>query len=171
MGKKRAIRRTQNSKFQVLKVNAILSLGALAAETAIVQALTQLADDFWAQSCDLSWAWDSATAGDGPIGLGIANGDLSVAEIKEAVNASPVSRSDIVNREHARRPIRQVGQLFGVAGSSMFMLQDGKQVRTKIAMYMAEGTELNAYVFNLGGVALTTGSAIRIYGNIYGEWR
>ncbi len=169
MAKRRSLAKARNSRFQALQVNAILTLATLASETALTQALTALADDFWIQSMDLNWAIRTATAGEGPIAVGIANGDLSVSEIKEALNASPVSRSDIVNREHARRPVRRVAQFEVLAANES--LNDGKPIRTVGKMYLAEGTELNAYAFNQSGASLTTGAVIRIWGTIYGVWK
>ncbi len=167
--KKKNIRRTANSKFQALPVNAVLTLGALGSETVISTALTQLADDFWFQSADLSWAMELHTAGEGAISVGLANGDLSVTEIKEAINSSPTSRSDIVAREQARWPVRKVGIFPGLVAEEV--LQDGRQIRTTIKMYLAEEKELVFYAMNISGGAFTTGTVIRVYGNLYGEWR
>ncbi len=172
MAKHKRRGRKFNSKFQVIPVNATIALGTLASETALLQNLTILQDDFWAQSADLIWAIHDLTPGQDPIAVGLANGDLSVAEVKEALNASPVSRSDIVARERARRPIRKVGQFSSQdASSSSNRLNDGKAIRTTVKMYMAEGTELNAFAFNQSGAALTTGAIVRVWGDIYGEWR
>ncbi len=171
MAKRQVRRKQRNSAFQALKVNAILTLGALGLETAITQALTVLADDFWVQSADLAWTIRLLTSLEGPVALGLANGDLSVAEIKEAINASPVSRSDIIAREQARRPIREVGQVSADSDGGVLQLNDGQPVRTSVKMYLAEGTELNAFAFNQTGVALTTGAIVRIWGTLYGTWK
>lgn len=154
----------------MIPVNITFSLSMLNSETALASTMTALSDDFWAQSADLTWTIRLQTAGEAPIFCGIANGDLTVVEIKEALNASPISRSDIVAREHARRPVRKVGA-FNSPTTDDFTLNDGKPVRTTIKMYMAEGTELNAYVFNASGGALTTGAVVRVWGSIYGSWK
>ncbi len=155
-----------NSAFQALPVNASLSLGALGSETALTVALSALADDFYVISADLTWSIHDLTAGEEPIHVGLANGDLSVTEIKESLNAAPTSRADIVAREHARRPVRRVGSFI----TANDYLNDGKPIRTTVKMYLAEGVELNAFVFNASGATLTTGGIMRVYGTIYGRW-
>ncbi len=157
-----------NSRFQALPVNAGLSLGTLADGLTATFSLTAIADDFWVQSTDLAWSIDGLTQGQGSLAVGIANGDLSGPEITEAINAVPTSRSDIVNRELARRPVRRVGQF---AGDSEEKLGDGKVIRTTVKMYLAEGVELNAWINNGSGSALTTGAELNVFGVIFGEWR
>lgn len=174
MAKRRRSTRKTNSKSQVLPVNGSFDLLTLASETAFLGALTQLEDDFWVQACDLSWSYQNADFGEGPIAVGLANGDLTATEVKEAINASPVSRSDIVARERSRRPIRKVGQISTNTSQATDVtdnvLNDGNPVRTTVKMYLAEGTELNCYAFNLSGAALSTGAILRVFGNLYGRW-
>lgn len=150
-------------------MNVTLALGTLASGSAITGGLTGLADNFWFQSGDLSWSLDNHTAGQGPILVGLANGDLSAAEIVESINAVPAARSDIINRELARRPVRRVGAFDAVnSGEKLF---DGRTERQTIKMFCSVGVELNAYAFNASGSTLTTGSQLRIFGVLYGSWR
>ncbi len=166
---RRRQRRPTNTSFQALPVNGVLSLGTLANATALAGALTVITDDFWFQSGDLSWTLDGMTAGEGPIYVGLSNGDLSVSEIKESINAIPTSRSDIINRERARRPIRRVGQFSVVdTGEKLF---DGRTERQTIKMYVAEATQLNFFAFNQSGASLTTGGVLSVYGTLYGNWK
>ncbi len=162
--------RKYNSAFQVLPVNVSLALATLANNTALVTPMITIDDDFWVQSADLLWSIRTLSPGQVPIHVGIANGDLSVAEIKEALNALPVSRSDIVQREHARRPVRRVG-VFGNGALTDDALENGTKIRTTIKMYLAEGTDVNMYAFNQSGASLTTGAIVQVTGVIYGSWR
>ncbi len=150
-------------------MNVNVGLAALANNTVIKTPLVTLNDDFWIQSGDLSFALQDATASEGPLYFGVNSGDLSVAEVKEALNALPTSRSDIIEREKARRPVRRVGQ-FSVAGVEE-VFNDGRVKRITIKMYMAEGTDLEAFVMNVSGATLTTGAIVQISGILYGEWR
>ncbi len=169
MARKRSSQKRAVGAFQALPVNANLDLATLANATVAGVNLTGLADDYWLQSADLSWTMDGHTAGEGPILVGIASGDLSVAEVKEAINAVPTSRSDRVAREHASRPVRRVGQFDGAAaGEKLF---DGAVKRTPGKIYCAEGDEIIAWAFNGSGAPLTDGTNIRIYGTLYGSWK
>ncbi len=161
--------RTANSKFQALPVDALLPLSTLAAETVIgALAYASLEDDFWMQSCDLTWSMHNHVAGEGPLSVGLSNSDLTIAEIDEAIEAAPTSRSDIVVREQARRPIRRVGVFPGLLSEEV--LNDGKSIWTTLKMYMAEGANLVFFVENKTA-QLTGATIINIYGTIYGEWR
>ena len=91
-------KRRGNIAFQVLQVDSEMDLLTLADNAVESSALTVLADDFWVISADLNWTING-TVNEFPIQVGLANGDLSDAEIKEGVTASPISRSDIVERE------------------------------------------------------------------------
>ncbi len=146
-------------------------LGTLADATVLRSGLTAINDDFWCQSADLSWTIRNLAEGDGPLLLGLAHGDLSITEIAEAITATPSGRGDIIEREQARRPVRRVGQIFPDSVGGVVQLNDGKPIRVPLKMYLEGGVELNAFVLNQKGSALVTGSEVRIYGVIYGEWR
>ncbi len=158
-----------NSRFQALPVSNSLALGALADLAAITGNLTALTDDFWVQSADLTFAISDLTAGQGPLQFGLNNGDLSPAEIVASVNARPLHRADIINRELARRPVRRVGMISGETDGEAW--NDGKTKRISIKMYLAEGVELEHFVINESGAPLTTGAFMTVYGTLYGEWR
>ncbi len=119
-------------------------------------------------SADIYWSYAGHTAAEGPLEVGIANGDLSVAEVAECLDSNPTSQSDIVAREFARRPVRRSGVFDGVA--TIASLNDGKSIRTKLNTILDEGTELKAWIKNLDASALTTGTLIKINGAIYGYW-
>ncbi len=170
-GGRRKPYRKYNSKFQALPVSDANALGTLADNTILRSGLTSLTDDFWVQSADLAWAIDGLVVGEGPILVGLAHGDLSITEIKEAIQASPTNRGDIVAREQARRPVRRIGMFNPQTTGGSLQLNHGEKVRTVVKMYLAEGIELNAWAFNLSGSVLTTGAVIRTEGVLFGEWR
>ncbi len=158
-----------NSKFQMIPINTTAALGTLASGALDESAVTQLTDDFWVQSVDVSITLRDATAGEGPLSFGFANSDLTTAEIIESIDSSPTHRSDIIARERARRPVRRVGQFAVLSGAEVH--NDGKEERVTIKMYLAEGDELSFWTRNNSGATLTTGAVISLVGKIYGEWR
>ncbi len=160
--------RKYNSSFQVLPVSFSSGFSGLADLTVITNPLFAINDDFWVQSADLTWSIGGHTEDQGSVNVGLALGDLSVTEIKEALEALPVSRSDIIARERARRPIRKVGTFPGLESDES--LNDGRPIRTTVKMYLAEGVDLNAYVYNTSGGSLTAGT-YRCLGNVYGQWK
>ncbi len=164
-------RKTSSSAFQALPVNQTIALATLADQTVLMADLTAIADDMWMQSADLSWTLRDAAVGEGPIAVGLAHNDLSVSEVKEAINAVPASRSDIVARERSRRPVRRVGQFTGGVATSEVALFNGVEKRTPVKMYFAESSDLAAYAMNQSGATLTTGAVVTINGTIYGTWK
>ncbi len=158
-----------NSAFQAIPIDGGVNLGALANNAAIVGNLTTFTDDFWGQSADLSWTTSNATVGEGPLLVGLCSSDLTAAQVAEAILATPDSRSDIVAREQARRPVRRVGK-FTVLNTHE-VLADGKNIRTPVKMYFAEATQMNIFVFNASGSTLTTANFVHAYGMLYGEWK
>ncbi len=169
MAKHKGKRRRRNTKFQVLTVDQIVSLGALVSSGILSGAITSLGvTRYTVLSTDLLWAMDDITAGEGPITVGIANGDLSNTEISEMLDANPTSQSDIIARERLRRPVRQSGVFAGF--DTHETLNDGKFIRTKLRTSLNEGVELVIWARNKSGVTLTAGAVVRVTGKIYGYW-
>ncbi len=167
MARKRSSR--PNPKFQVLRVNQNLALSTLATQTVLLLALTGLGSTkFKVVSADLAWSLSDHTAAEGPIEVGLCNGDLTTGECAEALDAVPTSMSDVIAMERLRRPIRRAGMFAGLAADEV--LNDGKPIRTKFRTFLDVGIELNAWVRNLDDSSLTSGSLVTVVGNVYGYW-
>ncbi len=171
MPKKRS-RRRSNSNFGVIKFQTQLALGALGTDVVISVNLTALTQSFYCISADCLWALRAIDAGDLPMTVGFSNGDLSVTEIAESLDANPVSQSDIIAIERTRRPVRYAGQFAHEAASVPLVIQidEGRMVRTKLKFAVREGNELAAWIRNQSAAALTAGAVLEISGKIYGRW-
>ncbi len=153
----------------MLPINAQITLSTLADGVAVTADLIQaLTEDFYILSVDLSWALLEATAGEGPLQVGVAMGDLTVSEIVEAVTASPSGPDDIIAIERSRRPTRISGAFSGL--NTEEVLDDGHMIRTKCKFMLYDGKSFKAWCLNRSGAALTTGSLIRVTGRAYGRW-
>lgn len=160
---------TRNRNFITLPVQTEFSLGTLADNTVLRANLTALAQDIYWISADLSISIRDLTPGEGLIGFGLCHNELSVTEILEALTALPISQSDIVALEQARRPVRKMGQFAGLAEAEVW--NDGKRKRIRTGFMINEGIECGFYAENLSGASLTTGVTILIEGNIYAVWK
>jgi len=159
-------------RFAVIKFRNQLALSTLASDSLLKVTLTGLAQDFYCQSVDALWSLRDATVDQGPITIGYANGDLSVTEIIESLDSNPVSESDIVAQERARRPVRYAGQFPGAESANEdLVLNDGRMMRTKLAIMLNEGVELEGWARNESGAALTGSAVIEVRGKIYGYWK
>ncbi len=163
-------RRRKNRYFVAIPFENTLALTTLAQDTVLTDpAIASLEEDLWIHRIDCQWAIQGATAGEGPITVGFAHGDLSVAEIGEAINAAPTGPSDIIQNERARRPVRKSGR-FDLAAASE-SLNDGKAIRTTGKMLISNGVAFNMWARNRGPGTLTTGASIKYGGVVYGTWK
>ncbi len=166
---KRTGRKRSRKNFVALPVSAQLTLGTLAANTVLTANLiATLTEDLFVISADLTWALLAHTAGEGPIEVGVAHGDLSVAEILEAVAAAPTGPGDIIQNERSHRPVRQSGAFPGLNTDEV--IAQGSKVRTRCKFLVSDGVAFNAYALNRSGGTLTTGALVRVSGNLYGRW-
>ncbi len=129
-----------------------------------------LGEDLYVVSIDAYVAQRDATSGQGPILVGFAHDDLSVAEINEALEAEVTDPDDIIAKERARRPVRKTG-LFPVINVGE-VLNDGKAIRTKCGWSEGSGAHRIAlWARNQSGATLTTGAIIEWFGTVYGRWQ
>ncbi len=80
----------------VIKVQEEMDIGGLAADTALRQDLSTMLQEAWIMSTDLTWSISGMAKGIGPITVGVSHSDLTPTQIKEALDASPTSDSDII---------------------------------------------------------------------------
>lgn len=161
-------KRKRSAGFTTIPVKAEISLGNLGDNTVITGALLgSLGRGLYAISADLTFAMRDHTSNEGPLNFGISHGDYTVAEIGEALT-SWVDPDDKVASERARRQIRRVGTFHGQGTHEVW--NDGKTKRVKIKMALGEGQDLDVFVLNDSGAALTTGTVVQIYGVLYGKW-
>ena len=151
-----------------LKVNVGFALLTLADATALLQTIIDNVDDFFWYSSQLSWSLLNLTAGEGPIEVGLCDGVYSVAQIKEAVDASPTGRSDRIALERTKRSVRGVGQFNGLTTEES--LNNGLPVYTKTLINMSGSSVMSAYALNRSNGPLTTGAVINITGVLVGYW-
>ncbi len=161
--------RRRNSKFQALNVSTTITIGALADAVVVSGSLTGLGTTrFRVVSADLMWAQNGHTSPEGPMIVGIFNGDLSNTEVGEALDAIPTSQSDIIAIERTRRPVRRAGVFSGQ--NAVENLYDGRMKRVKLHTVLNEGVELKAFARNASGATFTTGTLLEVTGTVYGFW-
>ncbi len=169
MAKKR--QRRSGNNFVAIPVSQQITLGTLADATVLSAALiAALDEDLFIISADLMWQLTGVTLGEGPIGVGVAHGDLTDVEIAENLNVGLTGPDDIIGREKSRRPVRKAG-MFSAALNAGVNLNDGKAVRTKVKFSVGNGKTVKCYAVNRSGATLTTGAKIRVDGTVYGRWQ
>ena len=162
-------KRGRSKNFFVSKVNVTIVVGALANDGIASGALLDLVQDAYLISADLVVGTFGGTAGEGPVRVGLANSVLTATEIGESLDASPDSQDDRVAIERTSRPVREIGQLPGLAANEV--LNNGNISRTRLKMVITSARDLNAWARNISGATLTTRKVIEITGKVYGTWK
>ncbi len=167
MPKKRSTRK--GKPLVAIRVQNQVALTTLADSTVISVTLATLTAKFYAISAKLMWSIRGKTANEGPLMLGLSHGDLSVTEIKEALEADLAIPDDIIARERTRRPIRDVGYFMG-NDQAQEHLNNGLQVKTPLRFALSDNKTIVGFIYNQSGGALTTGSIVEVTGTIFGKW-
>lgn len=164
-------RRAKSTKFTVLNNDPTNTLGALADATVKIQESTlTLNQDFHCVSMEILASATNHTATEGPYMLGIAEATLTVTEIKEAIEAQPLSEFDIPAIEHAKRKVRLLGSFDGLATEEHF--NDGDPIRAKLNWRVPSGKDLPlVFVVNRSSAPLTTGTLIKHQIKYFGYWK
>ncbi len=97
-------------------------------------------------------------AADGPIVVGVAHSDYSDAEILEFINATGGwDEGNKVAQEQMGRKIRRIGTFQNPPDvTTPAVLNDGRQIKTKLNWILLQGQTLSLWAFNAGSSALDT---------------
>ncbi len=166
-------RRVTQRNFAISKDVMFHALLTLADATVLIEAGNTLSQDFRYISNDATYTLADAAVDEGPLDFGWADPELTVTEIKEALEANPTSMHDYPDVEHAKRPVWIVGSFGSSPATSDQKWNEGKVIRTRmgrIGVIPAGKALPSLFVFNRSGGALTTGSALRVTVKHYGKW-
>ncbi len=148
-----------------------LALGALAANTLVLGDLLGAAFTdraFRVLYVKAAWNMRTITVGDGPIKVGFAHGDYSVAEVDEHLEVDFVSEGGKIEAERRDRLVRRVGGFPGLDIDEV--LNDGKEIFTRLNWKLPEGHNLAAWAKNRSESTFTTGQTLVLDGTIVGRW-
>jgi len=166
----------KNGTGAMLRSTETIALSTLASETAIkFGSSITLDEDFRMLKAEIFAHVAGLTAGEGEgLILGIANGELSVAEIAECFLVDgPVDRNDRVKTERAERFVKPMSALdIVLAGTEEQFHGDGggPMVTAKPRWTFSNPEGWDFFIYNNGPSALTTGAVARLIGTYYGVW-
>ncbi len=162
MAKRTPKRRKNFTGYTRGNVRETLSLGTLAAATLVSIEIGSVDRPTRIGSFKALWSMSGYTVIDnaGPIMVGLAHGDYSDTEIAEWVQqteATSWDSADLVAKEISSRRIRRVG-VFGQVGQSLGaqVLNEGRQITTKLNWKMVTGQGISIWAFNIGSAAVGT---------------
>lgn len=143
-----------------------LVLGTLNASTAIVSTLDTVTERSYIASAWLLWSIRGATAGEGPIRVGLMHSDYTAAELEEYLEATNSwAEADLVAQEVSNRRIREVG-IFSNVGTEE-VLNDGRMIKTKLGWILNAGQTIDVWAYNASGAQLATGQVVGTAGHVW----
>jgi len=142
------------------------SLTTLGSDTVLIATISGTGDlSYRAVTVKGTWTLSGLTAGEGPITVGYAHSDYTVAEIKECLEANlSVNQGEKISNERANRLVRVVGTFAPTANSA---LNDGKPIKTRLNWLISVSDSVNLFAFNEGTGALTTGATVNLQGDLW----
>ncbi len=169
----------KDGKGVIVRETVTKALVTLAANTGIVisggDIGITLTDDFRILATEYLASLQLATfvAGDGPIELYLANGDLSLADFVESIEATgPLNRNDRDLNEKVMRWSKCLGQIAFVeenAAGGVLLPADGGVGKITPRWTFSKGVGWQWFAYNTGQ-ALTTGATVKIRAKHYGVW-
>ncbi len=152
--------------YRYLPVDNILTVGNLTTKDVIANDFDANVDrDTFMVSADLAWGIEGATAGEGPMVVGLAHNDYTAAEIEEAIEASASwDQGDRVANERRRRLVRIAGTFPLTVADEV--LNDGRVLKTRLGFRVEIGQTLKVWAYNPTTGTIATGIVVNITGGI-----
>ncbi len=160
----------------IIKERTSVALSTLGQNIAIKidGAPVAITDDFRILKSEVFCEIEGLTSGQGNgLMLGIADDELTVAEIAEAINQSgPVDRNDNVANERAMRPVWLISALDELGGAVVGRFHGdagGSRIEWKKRWTFSNPEGWIFFIWN-ESAALTTGATARLVATHYGVW-
>lgn len=151
------------------------ALGALANSAAVIVNGLTLQEDFRLLKSEMFVNITALTGGEASgLIFGIANGELTIAEIEEAIEANgPLDLNDRLLKERATRNVKLLaGQGTDRAESTQERFvndEGGPKIVSKHRWTYSNPEGWNYFVYNTGG-SLTTGGLLHVTATHFGLW-
>ncbi len=166
----------KNNTGAILRSEEIIALATLANST-VIEFGSDIAieEDFRILKMEVLGMITGITPGEARgLKLGLANGELTVAEIAEAFLADgPVDRNDRGKQERAERFVKVYGMSEGNQADTVAYFhgdQGGPLLTCKPRWTFSNPEGWTNFIFNDTGSTLTTGAVARIVCTYYGLW-
>ncbi len=118
-------------------------------------------DKYRLSSIEGIWSCSGLTVGDGPVLVGIAAGDYSLAEIEQCLEAATaIDLGDEIAREQANRKVRVIG----LCSHQEPLINGGQMLKTRLNWLVAIGNQPQIFAYNTSAGSLTTGAAHKFSG-------
>lgn len=164
----------KGGKGQILYHNSILALSALGGGDVIAHSPYPIEEDFRVLKMEIfahiSLAGDVHLE-DGPLLLGLSDGELAASEIEECLEAVALDANDHLNLERTHRPVWPLGYYVpGEIASAMAVFNGGRPVTWDKRWTFSDTDGWTFWIKNMSTSPLTTGASSVIFAKVYGVW-
>ncbi len=167
----------KDGKGVIIREDVTITVGALAAKAGILQTGGGIAgameEDFRLIKSSFCVTKGNHTNDEGALLLGLADGELTLVEIEEAIELNgPVNRSDHTPRENAERPVWLLGSLHGStdivnAGVGLTFVPAHEHISR---WTFSDPDGWRWFVYNEGPASLTSGTIVSLKAQHFGVW-
>ncbi len=165
----------KNKTGQIIREDNAIALGALGAKAMVTFPAITVTEDFKLLKSEIFCILDDADIDNGAgLILGIADGELTTAEIVEALSLNgPLDRNDRLNKEQATRPVWPITGLKPGTDTHPVMRfgpENGQIVHKGKPWTFSSPEGWKFWIYNQGNTAIVTGSTARLIATHYGVW-
>ncbi len=154
----------------IVRMNEQQALGTLGAVTAILAKNFAFTEDFRCISVNLDFTMSNLTLGQGPIGIYLANGNMSVAEVAETLTVQgPLGPNAQTENEQAMRPVYRLG-VFGHGEVLAEHMHFSSKRNIRWTFSNPDGISIFAFNHSTSSALSTTDPVVNIMGDIFGVW-
>ncbi len=159
----------------IIREHVAVALGTIGNNAVVKTTSLVIEEDFRILKSEIFARVDGLTATEGEgLKFGMANGELTVAEIAEAIeNDGPVDRNDASGNEQAMRKVDLLadGLHINIAETELkfFNPEGGLKITNKLRWTYSDPEGWTFFVHN-AQAALTTGATLDIVATHYGVW-
>ncbi len=161
----------KDGKGAIIKEFSSLALGTLASNTGLLMGALALQEDYRILKTRILSSLFNHTSGETALSLWHVNGELSLAEIEEAIESSgPVDRNDRIGVERSERYVRMVGAYVPNAQGTTAHLQGKGMIEFNPRWTFSDPEGWDWVVFNHDINGLTTGTVVILEATHFGVW-
>ncbi len=157
----------KDGKGVIIRKRHFITLANLASQTVIFEGTPLVfGEDFRLIKAEFIIQSENSTT-DESVMIGLADGDLTIVEIKESLEATgPVDRNENVQNERAMRPVWPICQV----GNATRVPNDGLPIEQVFRWTFSDPEGWNIFAYNNSGSILTTGMLVPVLAKYYGVW-
>lgn len=130
-----------------------------------------ITEDFRMIKSEILATLEGLTANEGPFDFGLADNELSTAEIQATLDTDgPLDSNDYAAKETAERPVFLIGRFAGESSNNTNLDKNTGKINHVTRWTFKNDDGWCFWIRNAGPAALTTGATVRLLAKHFGVW-